>query len=335
MSDESRKKLTVQGRDTLVPVGEGVVGQALPDGQPTTVQTPSVRSQAEASPKATDFKRGSRQTLYEKISRSHSLGSADKKRKYTDMSPGYERSIEPYKKVESPEAFVLTEALDMVIKLGLDLERRIENNTKREIKDLSARLKRQVEILSRTSVRAWVESHRYIEPEKIQIDVDIQTEVRSGQVRSGQVTIGTQTEDEPSCACQRDIALIRRWEDQNTEEIRQAIDQQVTGPELENLFSRSWPEKAYTTTSTKSGSLFSSSTDSDLVIIGDTKDLTNKSVFRKVASRVPHLLALAKENKIKPGKVVHISCQSEIQVEGDDLEKEHLGQNKRSTFLAL
>ncbi|KYB24913.1 hypothetical protein TcasGA2_TC034914, partial [Tribolium castaneum] len=168
----------------------------------------------------------------------------------------------------------------------------------------------------------------------IKSEKSLQSNETGTQTEPSMVTIGTQTEDEPSCACQRDIALIRRWEDQNTEEIRQAIDQQVTGPELENLFSRSWPEKAYTTTSTKSGSLFSSSTDSDLVIIGDTKDLTNKSVFRKVASRVPHLLALAKENKIKPGKVVHISCQSEIQVEGDDLEKEHLGQNKRSTFLA-
>ncbi|KXZ75566.1 hypothetical protein TcasGA2_TC031845 [Tribolium castaneum] len=209
-------------------------------------------------------------------------------------------------------------------------------NTKREIKKSITVLKGLLHRVTVDNLGKLLKDNQtdtYV-GDDIKSEKSFQSNETGTQTEPSMVTIGTQTEDEPSCACQRDIALIRRWEDQNTEEIRQAIDQQVTGPELENLFSRSWPEKAYTTTSTKSGSLFSSSTDSDLVIIGDTKDLTNKSVFRKVASRVPHLLALAKENKIKPGKVVHISCQSEIQVEGDDLEKEHLGQNKRSTFLA-
>ncbi|KYB29499.1 hypothetical protein TcasGA2_TC032967 [Tribolium castaneum] len=337
MSDESRKKLTVQGRDTLVPVGEGVVGQALPDGQPTTVQTPSVRSQAEASPKATDFKRGSRQTLYEKISRSHSLGSADKKRKYTDMSPGYERSIEPYKKVESPEAFVLTEALDMVIKLGLDLERRIENNTKREIKDLSARLKRQVEILSRTSVRAWVESHRYIEPEKIQIDVDIQTEAL-GEGHADELARKEETHNEEILSLRSEVERLRQENeelrrmnrqpqektphDQTTPQVYEGLKENVTAENFEKLIDLKWTNQAYAKTTFVRNDAVKCE---DQVVVVEAA--SGEDVAERLTTRFPEIAPATATSVPTPGTALCVTKSRTIELENGERVEDIIGRS--------
>lgn len=69
---------------------------------------------------------------------------------------------------------VLNEAINAIVKLGSDLERYIEQNTKREIKDIQVKLKRQTEILQRHAIQNWIRKHKYEEIQKMTHDVDCQ-----------------------------------------------------------------------------------------------------------------------------------------------------------------
>lgn len=120
--------------------------------------------------------------LLQRKSRSNSIGigvglGIGTKRKTLDTSIDFSNP-EPYKRKTSPEAFALNEALEMITKLATDLDSRIEQNTRREIKEISKRLTRQIQVINSASVKKWREQHRYEkdETERMTYDVDIQTD---------------------------------------------------------------------------------------------------------------------------------------------------------------
>lgn len=52
-------------------------------------------------------------------------------------------------------------------------------NTKKEIKEVTGRFKRQMEVFKREMVRGWFETKRYVPVEKQTYDIDIQTDTET------------------------------------------------------------------------------------------------------------------------------------------------------------
>ncbi|KAH1020868.1 hypothetical protein HUJ04_010460 [Dendroctonus ponderosae] len=169
---------TVQRRDTSVPVG--VVGERIGPARPSSsdysTPPPMARDQARAvaatGPRNKSIRQLQADTSFE--------GPTGASVETEDM---------PYKRKESPEAFVLVETLEAITKLGRELATRIEQNTKREIKDISLKMGKQLDTLERDLIKKWLEDHRYEGVDRMMIDVDIQTD-------SSGITKGTQTEED-------------------------------------------------------------------------------------------------------------------------------------------
>ncbi|CAH0562986.1 unnamed protein product [Brassicogethes aeneus] len=85
----------------------------------------------------------------------------------------------------------------MISQLAKELEKHIEQNTKREIKTLSTELTRQVETINRVTIQRWLETHRLEDIPKLTFDVDTQTTVTQ--------LIQTEEEDED-----HDIVYVRK-----------------------------------------------------------------------------------------------------------------------------
>lgn len=76
-------------------------------------------------------------------------------------------------------------------KTTTELDGKIDKSTKRKIKDITAKLVRQIETINRKKIKDWIENHRFERAPKITLDADTDTRGLA-QVRE----IGTQTEDE-------------------------------------------------------------------------------------------------------------------------------------------
>lgn len=106
-----------------------------------------------------------------KSRRSMSVSDPYFKRKVADtFMGGVENPDEPKKKREFPEVCILKEAIAAITKLATELESNIEQNTKREIKQIAATLKKQTNALNTRLVTIWIEAHRYTNCEKTQTD---------------------------------------------------------------------------------------------------------------------------------------------------------------------
>lgn len=81
-----------------------------------------------------------RLNLLNTLQRCNSISDTNKKRKYMDTAPE-----DPYRKKESPEAFILTEAMKSVLKLATDLDVIIKDipNTHLKIKEIAKKLKKK------------------------------------------------------------------------------------------------------------------------------------------------------------------------------------------------
>ncbi|KAH1009953.1 hypothetical protein HUJ05_004328, partial [Dendroctonus ponderosae] len=80
------------------------------------------------------------------------------------------------KKRESPEYFLLRETIDMVVQLGKELEKGIEQNTKREIKEISRKMRKQVNTFEKSDILKWLAQFRYEQDDgPLTLDMDTQT----------------------------------------------------------------------------------------------------------------------------------------------------------------
>lgn len=116
-----------------------------------------------------------------------SLCSLPRRTRDTKEQTGRENE-NPKKRTEVTEHFVLEEALDMISSLYKVLEKNIETNTKREIKDIVRRMGRQVATINGNVVRNWLLQHKY--------DRGPETKTAKTQTRSNTIEMGTQTDSD-------------------------------------------------------------------------------------------------------------------------------------------
>lgn len=88
-----------------------------------------------------------------------SVGSI-KKRKVDDRDIGELEDA----RIECPVAFMIMEAVATITKQTEALEKIVaaNNNTKKEIKELTEKLKKQISLLNRDKVKKWFDGHKYV-----------------------------------------------------------------------------------------------------------------------------------------------------------------------------
>lgn len=134
---------------------------------------------------------GSQKSGTSNRSRSDSVDEILKKRKRTVGTAEHATQSE-YRKVECTEAHLLEEALGDIIKLTKDLSSRIEQNTRREIKDITARLNRRIQCIDKDHIRTWIKNRKW-ETETMTYDVEVQTERPKLNAALNTKEAGTQT----------------------------------------------------------------------------------------------------------------------------------------------
>lgn len=154
------------------------------------------------------------------LQRCNSVGDKQKKRKLIDTSIDISKDfidldddtdIDPYKKRESPEAFTIIESLNIMARHYKELEKMIEEhpNTKKEIKELSQKMKRNIDVFNRVSIKNWLEKNRWEPIEKQTYDVDIQTEKRTAEIGCQTMPWSMDTNNKVSTL--EDINSIETW----------------------------------------------------------------------------------------------------------------------------
>ncbi|ENN74968.1 hypothetical protein YQE_08464, partial [Dendroctonus ponderosae] len=99
-----------------------------------------------------------------------------KKRKLLDTSI-HKGEGQIYKKRESPEYFTLVERREIITKLANDLQ-----NTKREVKEIARRLKRQINVINQSYITQWLNQFKYEKIDKMTIDMDTQTSPKKNEM---------------------------------------------------------------------------------------------------------------------------------------------------------
>ncbi|KAH1006087.1 hypothetical protein HUJ05_006856 [Dendroctonus ponderosae] len=111
-----------------------------------------------------------------------------------------EETSDGEKTSESLEYATIWETLVLFTKVGTDLEKAIEQNTKREIKEIARKIKRHLEKLERMDVLGWMSKHQF-GAEKIHIGT--QTSPNDGKELAER-----QTAQEKTCpTCKRSISM--------------------------------------------------------------------------------------------------------------------------------
>lgn len=156
----------------------------------------------------------------------------------------------PTKKKECNEVSTLMDFIETVTKLQINLEERIENNTKRDIKELSSRFKRIIKTFNDTEVSAWLASRRneYISTQ----EREKQTQTECTKEVNHTRTIGTQTEEE--------MTLDKNWHDKHN------FGGNISIGELHELINQDWPDEYCKRTTKEQGSILDQQTDTVILI---------------------------------------------------------------------
>lgn len=104
----------------------------------------------------------SRLCLHSALQRCNSLTTdRTKKRKMGDTF--FSEMFDTCKKKECPIVFTLMEALKSITKITKDVVKVVDANvnTKKEVKELTQRLKRNVEVIHREPIKSWLGEHRW------------------------------------------------------------------------------------------------------------------------------------------------------------------------------
>lgn len=113
-----------------------------------------------------------------RTTRSCSVGNISprsKKRKPGDMDHSFFADHEVYKKKECTEVFVLNQTIEAITKISKKMDKCVEQNTRRELKELIVKLARQVEVLNRNIIQGWIKNHEFERDPSLYIDTETQT----------------------------------------------------------------------------------------------------------------------------------------------------------------
>lgn len=260
------------------------------------------------------------QTTTEKIEESkklthglHSRLNTESKRERCDsFNTGKKRKINDTtrqeeiitKKKEDPIAFVLREALEIFTKTSNALNKVIEEspNTKREIKELTMRLKRGTEILNRKTTKEWIQAHRWEKIEIPKYEVDCQTDNKINKQDFGTQTCPWEQHSNPD-------------EIQTLEEIRNL--EQWKKSECKN-----WPNKIFKNTETMFGNPLSTEEKVVKAVFVEPNDtLMEKSIQKMFRDRFPDITQAGNEfevleqiTKIRSKDPKEYSCQKVIKI---------------------
>lgn len=255
------------------PVGYG-------GGNPATSQTNvlnSVQIQTEGRSPITRFTQSiiqiSRlQTPAGNIRRSNSIGACDfvKKRKVVDTSFNSSQ-IETVNKVECMTAVSICETIKSLINNSKDMEKYIteNSNTKREIKETSANIRRNIEVLKSSVIKNWLEEHRWVSPKIPTYDVDVQTDPKFGK------------ED---VACQTDLTDLSQ--------AKKYIDIQYydTFEKFNDTIDQDWDEETFTRTEIITGNpVHDKEAAVKTVLVEENDTGMENSIQRQFRDRYPDL----------------------------------------------
>lgn len=194
--------------------------------------------------------------------RRYSVTGLEKKRKAPHTMAGGEDAGGAYKKKESSEVFIIKEAMEAVTKLVTELQKHNEQNTKREIKDITTKLARQVETFNRQSIKTWLERNKYEKIEKMTIDMDTQT-------MSNRKESATQTTGDKVIRTLTQTEVYEKWKEMSGEE---------------------WDEGIFTNTEVRTGNPLKAPDKIVKVIITEPDDVQmNMGIQRTFRERYPEL----------------------------------------------
>lgn len=215
--------------------------------------------------------------LSSNMARRNSVGDPlnTKKRKVMDTSIDLTREAVPYKKEVSKEFLLLQDALSSTKDMIKELGEKMEKNTSRDIKDLSARLRRQANILDGQAINSWLENFRYLPTQKMTYDQDVQ--VNMAEVEKITTDQNTQTPEE--------------WRNYNEDVV--IIDGVDSYDEWKQISERPWPNTIYQNTNITVGNPLESKHDTVKVVLVNEEDremrYSIQSLYRK---RFPELSEL-------------------------------------------
>ena len=318
-------KTTGQGiSDAPEPVGTGSGRAGSPRPSASDCTDPAVEAQAADQGKATGtpirgigVKPKAVGLLRQPIIRSNSVSTSEeeRKRKRGSITPHKE---EIYKKKEDPVAFVILESLTMIKKYAEDLHKRIEQNpnTKREIKDISGSLKRQMEVFTRGTTKEWFEKHRWEVYDTPKYEVDVQVEPCTS-------TIGVQTEDmhasDKMKQLEMEVAQLKQEKKQlegkikeimqtkednqpnekvTEEYVRSRIVSITSKQDLMDVLKLNWPEEAYKSTKVFEGNpLLEAESDSGILVPKEDKEM-GRNLPKLYREKYPELTAVEDESGV-------------------------------------
>lgn len=223
----------------------------------------------EESPKAKKEElKHSRLNFFSQAQRCNSM-SGHKKRKTLDSSLD-ESFQEVLNVVPDPTAFTINDSVKMLTSLCRNLEKVVEanNNTKKEIKDITERMKRQVDTLNTESVKEWFKTHKYFKPEIPVYDVDTQVNLKAN-MKDNETQTNTWTINKDTIV----LEVVENFED------------------WQNIKDKKFPEEIFINTETKIGSpLNTKDIVTKIVIVEPTDKEMSQSIQKIYKDKYPALV---------------------------------------------
>lgn len=181
MNKTIENKITAAGSSDLPePVGGAsfIVYDGAGLGLPRSSPSDDPRRESE-SPNKKELQH-SRLNFFSQMQRCNSV-SGQKKRKVIDTSLN-ESLQDAINLVEDPIAFTIREPIKTLTNLCRNLGKVVEanNNTKKEIKDITERIKRQIDALNTDTAKKWLKEHKFQKPEIPKYNVDTQVNIKVG-----------------------------------------------------------------------------------------------------------------------------------------------------------
>ncbi|CAH0562812.1 unnamed protein product [Brassicogethes aeneus] len=176
--------MSTEGRETLVPVGGDGAATGAPRSSAVDCRSPA-RDQAGAHVVATGKEQAGKLPMHPMLkdvlmamNRSVSLTELGSASHFSAKSPVEKTAGQDWSRPKAGMENEFRETMEEVTKLSTEMEKHIEQNTRRELKGLIKELLIQVEVLNRVIIKKWLDEHTYEPVEKMYIDVDTQTETQ-------------------------------------------------------------------------------------------------------------------------------------------------------------
>ncbi|CAG9761260.1 unnamed protein product [Ceutorhynchus assimilis] len=190
-----------------------------------------------------------------------------KKRKLIDTSITGDNEI--YKKKESTDYFTLKETIDMITKIGVDLQKYMEQNIKKEVKELTG---------SRKIDKMTIETDAQTSPEK--------PDIAASQSEQPTVSEDPTTGKQPLCPrCGSYYAWNKTREDTCT-----SLEGINSYEDWKKVSEKKWDEKLYANTELQLGNLLNSKDSTVKVVLVEPSDAKmENSIQQMFKNRFPEL----------------------------------------------